>query len=55
VKFQVGVKRTNHRKTASIKIQQGVEQVIVPKSLRPQEIDDLIRKKTDWILRKLAI
>jgi len=55
VKFQVGVKRTNHRKTASIKIQQGVEQVIVPKSLLQKGIDDLIQKKTDWILRKLAL
>jgi len=55
LKFQVDVKRTNRKKTASIKIEQGVVQVIVPKNLPQKEIDDLLKQKSDWIRKKLII
>ena len=55
MKFQVDVKRTNRKKTASIKIEQGVVQVIVPKNLPQKEIDDLLKQKSDWIRKKLII
>jgi hypothetical protein len=55
LKFQVDVKRTNRKKTASIKIEQGVVQVIVPKNLPQKEIDDLLKQKSDWIRQKLII
>ena len=53
--FEVEVKRTNRRKTATLKIHEGVVQVIVPQKLSQQVIDDLIQKKTDWIRKKLII
>ena len=53
--FEVEVKRTNRRKTATLKIHEGVVQVIVPQRLPQQAIDDLIRKKADWIRKKLMI
>ena len=55
MKFQVDVKRTNRKKTASIKIEQGVVQVIVPQNLPQKEIDDLLKQKSDWIRQKLII
>ena len=55
MKFQVDVKRTNRKKTASIKIEQGVVQVIVPKNLPQKEIDDLLKQKSNWIRQKLII
>jgi len=53
--FEVEVKRTNRRKTATLKIHEGVVQVIVPQRLPQQAIDDLIQKKADWIRKKLMI
>ena len=53
--FEVEVKRTNRRKTATLKINEGVVQVIVPQRLPQQAIDDLIQKKADWIRKKLMI
>ena len=53
--FEVEVKRTNRRKTATLKIHEGMVQVIVPQKLSQQVIDDLIQKKTDWIRKKLII
>jgi len=55
LKFQVDVKRTNRKKTASIKIEQGVVQVIVPQNLPQKEIDDLLKQKSDWIRKKMII
>ena len=47
------IKRTNRRKTATLKIHEGMVQAIVPQKLSQQVIDDLIQKKTDWIRTKL--
>ena len=51
--FPVEVKRTNRRKTASIKIEEGKVQVIIPKTLSKKGLQKLIQKKTPWIRRKL--
>lgn len=53
MKFEVQIHRTNRRKTASIKVLQGVVQVVVPKTLSQQAIDDLIANKSNWIRQKL--
>lgn len=53
--FEVEVKRTNRRKTASLKVHEGHVQVIVPKLLTDQEIETLVLKKTKWIRDKLRI
>ena len=55
MKFQVDVKRTSRKKTASRKIEQGVVQVIVPQNLPQKEIDDLLKQKSDWIRQKVII
>jgi len=55
LKFEVQIHRTNRRKTASIKVLQGVVQVVVPKTLPQKEIDDLLKKKSDWIRQKVII
>ena len=55
MKFEVQIHRTNRRKTASIKVLQGVVQVVVPKTLPQKEIDDLLKQKSDWIRQKVII
>ena len=55
MKFEVQIHRTNRRKTASIKVLQGVVQVVVPKALPQKEIDDLLKQKSDWIRQKVII
>lgn len=52
---EVEVIRTNRRKTASVKIVDGLVQVIVPKRLSKQRIEDLINKRRAWIMDKLRI
>ncbi|MAJ74227.1 hypothetical protein CMK13_14585, partial [Candidatus Poribacteria bacterium] len=55
MQFEVQVRRTNRRKTATIQVQQGVVQVVVPQTLSQQAIDDLIAKKSNWIRQKLVL
>ena len=55
MKFEVQIRRTNRRKTATVKIEQGVVQVVVPKTLSQQAIDDLIANKSNWIRQKLIL
>ena len=38
-KFEVEIKRTNRQKTASLKVNEGHVQVIVPKLLSDKEIE----------------
>lgn len=49
----IEVVRTNRRKTASIKIVEGQIQVVVPQSLSRKGIQEVIRKNTSWIRKKL--
>ena len=51
--FQVEVKRTDRRKSASISLDGNLVRVTVPKSLSDRRIRDLIGKRTPWIKSKL--
>jgi len=51
--FKVLVKRTDRRKTASIKIDEGSVKVIVPKSVSSNRIREFISKREGWIKAKL--
>ena len=51
--LSVEVVRTKRRKTASIKIIDGSVQVIVPEKLSNGRIEELVRKRTPWIRKKL--
>lgn len=47
--------RTSRRKTASIKVVEGVVSVVVPESLTIEKIELLLTKKQRWIKEKLAL
>jgi len=47
--------RTSRRKTASIKVTEGVVSVVVPESLPLEKIQSLLNKKQRWIKEKLAL
>ena len=51
--FQVEVKRTDRRKSASIQLDGSLVRVVVPKSLSDSRIRELISKRTTWIKTKL--
>jgi len=51
--FPYEVKRTNRKKSASIKVVEGRVEVIIPKTLTKKGLLQLIQNKTPWIVRKL--
>ena len=51
--FEIEVKRTNRRKSASISLQGNLVRFTVPKSLSEERIKELINKRSDWIKNKL--
>lgn len=51
--LSIEVVRTKRRKTASIKIIDGLVQAIVPDQLSDARVEELIQKRTPWIRRKL--
>ena len=51
--FKIFVKRTDRKKTASIKIDEGSVKVTVPKSVSSSRIRELISKREGWIKAKL--
>lgn len=53
--YQVNVKRTSRRKTASMLVEEGVVTLIVPKALDAERIEKLVADKHSWIIEKLAI
>ncbi len=53
--FPLKVERTDRKKTASIKVEDGKVRVLIPRTLSPTRLEDLIRKKTPWIRRQLKI
>lgn len=53
--YQVHVKRTTRRKSASLKVNDGVVTVVVPKSLELERIERIVADKHTWILGKLAL
>jgi len=51
--FKIIVKRTDRKKTASIKIDEGFVNITVPKSVSSSRIRELISKREGWIKAKL--
>ncbi len=51
--LSIEVVRTRRRKTASIKVIDGLVQAIVPDQLSNARVEELIQKRTSWIRRKL--
>ena len=51
--LSIEVVRTKRRKTASIKVNDGVVQAIIPDRLSDARVEALIQKRTSWIRRKL--
>ncbi len=51
--ISIQVVRTDRKKTASIKIEDGLVRVIVPRELSNERISELIKKKSPWIRQKL--
>ena len=53
--FTAQVIRTNRRKTASVRVEEGVVSVVVPADLPETQIEEIINNKSKWILNKLHI
>ncbi|MDA9976130.1 M48 family metallopeptidase [Alphaproteobacteria bacterium] len=51
--LSIEVVRTKRRKTASIKVIDGVVQAIVPEQLSDARVEGIIQKRTPWIRKKL--
>ena len=51
--FPYEVIRTKRKKSATIKVEEGKVQVIIPESLSPKRLEFLLREKTPWIHKKL--
>lgn len=52
--FKIVVRRTNRRKTLSLKVVDDVLQVSIPMNLTEVELEKFIDKNHDWVLRHLA-
>lgn len=53
--FIAEVIRTNRRKTADIRVEEGAVSVVVPNSTSLEKIDQLLLSKRQWIREKMAI
>jgi predicted metal-dependent hydrolase len=53
--LDVGVVRTSRAKTASIKVDDGLVSVVVPKTLAIERIQQLVEDKYQWIVQKVAL
>lgn len=53
--YDVEVARTSRRKSATIKVEDGLVIVVVPKALELEKIEKLVADKHQWIIEKLAI
>ena len=53
--FIAEVIRTNRRKTADIRVEEGAVSVIVPVSTSVEKIDQLLLSKRMWIKEKMAL
>jgi len=47
--------RTSRTKTASIKVDDGLVSVVVPKALAAERIEQLVEDKYQWIVQKIAL
>ena len=53
--FVAEIVRTDRRKTASVRVQEGKVSIVVPNDLPDVRIEEVVAKKTRWIREKLAI
>ncbi len=53
--FSAEVIRTRRKKTASIKVDNGIVSVIVPKDIPEEFIDEFLSEKTLWIQKKIKL
>ncbi len=53
--FIAEIIRTNRRKTASIRVEEGAVSVVVPASISVEKIDQLLVSKRLWIKEKMAL
>ena len=53
--FLAEVVRTDRRKTATVKVQEGKVSVVVPKSTSMNTVEELVSSKTRWIREKLQL
>lgn len=53
--FIAQVIRTQRRKTADIRVEEGVVSIAVPLDLEPARIQQVLNSKRQWILQKLAL
>lgn len=53
--FVAEVIRTDRRKTADIRVEDGAVSVVVPKHISAEKIDQLLVRKRQWIKEKIAL
>ncbi|MCL1047515.1 M48 family metallopeptidase [Shewanella electrodiphila] len=53
--LQVEVIRTSRIKTASIKIEDGLVSIVVPKALDIERVHQLVAERRQWIIQKIAL
>lgn len=53
--YQARVTRTSRAKTASIKVEEGMVSVVVPKALPIERIERILQEKHQWIIDKIAL
>lgn len=53
--FIAEVIRTNRRKTADIRVEDGAVSIIVPSTVTTEKIDQLLIDKRQWIKEKIAL
>jgi predicted metal-dependent hydrolase len=47
--------RTNRRKTAQVRVDEGKVSILVPQNLSESRIDEILSKKTPWIRGKMSL
>jgi hypothetical protein len=53
--FIAEVIRTNRRKSADIRVEEGAVSIVVPANTLPEKIDQLLIKKRQWIKEKMIL
>lgn len=53
--FIAEVVRTSRKKTADIRVEDGIVSIVVPRELSIERIDSLLLKKRQWIAEKLSV
>jgi hypothetical protein len=53
--FIAEIIRTNRRKTADVRVEEGSVTVVVPQHTKPEKIDQILAEKRQWIRGKIAL